>query len=78
MNKSATKHFITFRKTLDGRPQPLWLEVVVGGSCKRQARETAEAEIALIRAGIEALREQTAAMEREVQVFPDYRFIGTN
>jgi hypothetical protein len=77
------KHFFTFRKTVQGKPQ-IDIEVVVAGNITRaEARRIANEEIEALREGHAltvhaALRGLIQRMEKGVTKIPDYRFLGVN
>lgn len=69
------KHFFTFQKTIDGKRQPIYIEVIVAETVSRkQARQIAEHEINEFRT---ALR-QWKRIEPQMQSIPDFRFVGAN
>jgi hypothetical protein len=76
--KLHTKYFFTHRKILGGRPQPLWLELVVSAPNRAKARLDADNELAFLKAGIRALQREQERLDKTVRSYPDFRFVGVN
>lgn len=72
------KHFFSFRKIINGKPEPIYIEVIVEAFSWKDARDIAEQEMAEMRRGVRELRRTIARREKTVAALPDYRFIGRN
>lgn len=79
-----TKHFFAYREWKHGRPTGIQIEVIVAQNVSRQeARRIADEEIAALREGHQTeshrdLRQSIQRAERQIERFPDYRFVGVN
>jgi hypothetical protein len=76
-----TKHFFTFRKIVDLRPQPLYVDVIVElppSVSITIARQIAEQEMKEWREGYQLVRDKMGKQRASHFPIVDYRFVGRN